>query len=1019
MTGEIPPELGGLSNLDGAGTLRDNQLTGEIPPELGGLSNLTGCLSDDNQLTGEIPPELGGLSNLQRLYLSDNRLTGCVPPRLRDVPDNDLDQLGLPFCPLSPPEASTISSVTSEMDSITISWATPLSDGGSDITAYDLRHIETDDDETVDPNWTVVEDIWTTGSGALEYTLTGLTADTQYDIQVRAENEVGDGPWSVTNTATTVSASACVAGGAVSDTVNTGLVSDCEALLSAHDTLARTGSLNWSADTPIARWDGLGVGGSPQRVTRLNLAGKGLGGTIPASLGELTMLADLNLRTNALSGPIPAELGGLTNLVRLNLHTNQLTGPVPDLSRMSNLEEMYLARNMLTGAVPAWLNGMTNMRELWLWGNELSGTIPDLSGMTSLEKLKLAANDLEGGVPEASALPANLRWLIIQENPLGGTIPDLSGMSRLTVLWLHTNGLTGEVPASHLPSSLTSLNLHSNQFSGEIPDLSGLDRLQWLRLQNNQLSGAIPSTLGDMDSLTRLWLHENMLSGPIPAWLGGLTKLQRLWLSDNMLSGEIPEELGDLATHSLVQWRLSGNRLTGCVPAGLAAIADNDFDGLGLDVCSGSQTVEEVFDRLIPGLIKDWDIPGASLAVAKDGRLVLAKGYGLANVENQDPVQPDTLFRIASISKPITAVAVLQLVGDGFLELDDRVFQILQRFQPPEGADRDPRLDDITVRHLLQHSGGWDQGRSYDPMWNTGIVEEELGVSKPVSCPDVIRFMLGQPLDFDPGTEYAYSNFGYCLLGRVIEERTGQPYEQYVKERVLAPIGVSRMHIGGTLPEDRADREATYYGFPGQELAYSAVPNTPQRVPWPDGGFHLKTMDAHGGWVASAIDLVRFATSVDGSKPPPVIGPQTVQMMVARPAPPLWQGSSYYYGMGWLVSPVGDDANWWHDGSLPGTYALLVRTHDGFAWAVLFNSRPEEWSKFGLEVDRLIWRGIGEVNVWPSWAVLFTTCFPNMVSTANLPGRVRTTAELVRACWQSATMGQKDSREIRGRIEVW
>ena len=345
----------------------------------------------------------------------------------------------------------------------------------------------------------------------------------------------------------------------------------------------------------------------------------------------------------------------------------------------------------------------------------------------------------------------------------------------------------------------------------------------------------------------------------------------------------------------------------------------------------------------------------------------MAKGYGLANVENQDPVQPDTLFRIASISKPITAVAVLQLVGDGFLKLDDRVFQILHRFQPPEGADRDPRLDDITVRHLLQHSGGWDQGRSYDPMWNTGIVEEELGVSKPVSCPDVIRFMLGQPLDFDPGTEYAYSNFGYCLLGRVIEERTGQPYEQYVKERVLAPIGVSRMHIGGTLPEDRADREATYYGFPGQELAYSAVPNTPQRVPWPDGGFHLKTMDAHGGWVASAIDLVRFATSVDGSKPPPVIGPQAVQMMVARPAPPLWQGSSYYYGMGWLVSPVGDDANWWHDGSLPGTYALLVRTHDGFAWAVLFNSRPEEWSKFGLEVDRLIWRGIGEVNVWPSY----------------------------------------------------
>ena len=168
-------------------------------------------------MTGEIPPELGGLANLTRLLLSDNRLTGCVPPRLRDVPDNDLDQLGLPFCPLSPPEASTISSVTSEMDSITISWATPLSDGGSDITAYDLRHIETDDDETVDPNWTVVEDVWTSGGDALEYTLTGLTVGTEYDIQVRAVNAVGDGPWSATVTATPTTVSTCAAGVAVSD----------------------------------------------------------------------------------------------------------------------------------------------------------------------------------------------------------------------------------------------------------------------------------------------------------------------------------------------------------------------------------------------------------------------------------------------------------------------------------------------------------------------------------------------------------------------------------------------------------------------------------------------------------------------------------------------------------------------------------------------------------------------------------------------------------------------------------
>ena len=486
------------------------------------------------------------------------------------------------------PGASAISEVSSGKGYLTVFWTAPDETDGVGTTAYDLRYIQTVDDKTVDSNWTVVEDVWTTGSGALEYTLTGLTADTEYDLQVRAVNAVGDGPWSATVTATPTAASACVTGGAVSDAANTGLVSDCEALLAAEDILAVSVSLNWAEDTPIAQWDGIRLGGASRRVTRLALPGKGLGGTVPSQLGELSMLTDLNLRTNQLSGPIPAELGDLSSLVRLNLHTNQLSGPIPDLRGLTGLEEMYLARNMLTGPVPAWLNGMTEMRELWLWGNQLSGTIPDLSGMTSLEKLKLAANDLEGGVPEASALPTNLRWLIIQENPLGGTIPDLSGMSRMTVLWLHTNGLTGEVPASHLPPNLTSLNLHSNQLSGVIPDLSGLDRLQWLRLQGNQLSGTIPSTLGEMESLTRLWLHENMLSGSIPAWLGGLTKLQRLWLSDNMLSGEIPSELGELGGHSLVQWRLGGNALTGCVPAGLAGVEDGDLERLGLLVCSDS-----------------------------------------------------------------------------------------------------------------------------------------------------------------------------------------------------------------------------------------------------------------------------------------------------------------------------------------------------------------------------------------------------------------------------------------------
>ncbi len=426
----------------------------------------------------------------------------------------------------------------------------------------------------------------------------------------------------------TIGSGSCV--GAVADPNNEGLVSDCEALLAARDVLALPNNdgepgLNWSTDTPIAEWDGVGLGGTPNRLTRIVLHNKGLNGTVPESLGRLSKLTDLNLSFNELTGPIPAELGdlynlrvlnlrtnelageipdqlgNLRNLRVLNLHSNNLSGGIPDLSRIAGLEELYLPNNAdydaddskiagsgLTGEIPMWVNGMTNMRELWLWGNSLTGSIPDLSGMTSLDKLKLANNNLTGGVPDGSKLPPNMTWLIIDRNPLGGTIPKLSSLSRLRLLWLHSNELEGSIPAgNNYPASLDDLNLRDNMLTGTIPDLTNLDNLTRLRLHNNSLSGEVPATLGGLDSLKNLWLHGNMLAGPIPAALGRLTKLQRLWLSDNMLSGQIPEELDDLAD-TLTQWRLAGNQFTGCVPAELAGVQDNDLDSLGLDVCGDS-----------------------------------------------------------------------------------------------------------------------------------------------------------------------------------------------------------------------------------------------------------------------------------------------------------------------------------------------------------------------------------------------------------------------------------------------
>ena len=298
-----------------------------------------------------------------------------------------------------PRTPTALTATGNELPGIDLSWTAPASDGGSEITAYDLRYIETSEDETVDSTWTVVEDVWTTGNGDLEYTLTGLTADTEYDLQVRAVNSVGDGPWSATVTGTPTTASACVTGGAVSDPANNpGLVSDCEDLLAARDMLAGSAMLNWAAGRPIEEWNGVTVRGTPARVGWLDLRAKGLDGSILAELGQLSGLTYLNLRTNDLSGPIPGSLGNLTNLRVLNLNGNDLTG-----------------------SIPAELGNLASLREMWLHANDLTGPIPpELGNLANLEKLKLRNNRLSGPMPGSLGNLDKLEWLVVHNNELSG-----------------------------------------------------------------------------------------------------------------------------------------------------------------------------------------------------------------------------------------------------------------------------------------------------------------------------------------------------------------------------------------------------------------------------------------------------------------------------------------------------------------------------------------------------------------------------------------------------------------------
>ena len=190
---------------------------------------------------------------------------------------------------------------------------------------------------------------------------------------------------------------------AASDVANNpGLVADCEALLSARDTLTGSAALNWPAGTPIGQWEGVILDGSPPRVTALELSSKGLSGEIPAVLGGLSHLQHVNLSKNQLSGEIPAELGNLSNLTRLVLGHNQLIGEIPpELGDLSNLQLMEIWSNQLSGEIPAELGNLTNLQWLGLSYNQLSGEIPpELGGLANLTDLYLAFNRLTGCIPE-------------------------------------------------------------------------------------------------------------------------------------------------------------------------------------------------------------------------------------------------------------------------------------------------------------------------------------------------------------------------------------------------------------------------------------------------------------------------------------------------------------------------------------------------------------------------------------------------------------------------------------------
>lgn len=335
-----------------------------------------------------------------------------------------------------------------------------------------------------------------------------------------------------------------------------------------------------------------------------------------------------------------------------------------------------------------------------------------------------------------------------------------------------------------------------------------------------------------------------------------------------------------------------------------------------------------IVDDAVQAYMAKHNVPGLSLAITKGEKLVYVKAYGKADKESGHDVTPTSLFRIASVSKSVTAIAFMKLIEEGKLSLDDKVFGNGALLGTTYGTKPySANLQAITVRHLLHHTAGAWGNSANDPMF----------LHPTMTAAQLITWTLdNQPVQRAPGTVYGYSNFGYCVLGRIVEKVTGKTYEQYVKDAVLTPAGVTAMVNGGNTLADRKPNEVKYYG-------------TPSGGPDPYA-YNIARMDAHGGWIASATDLVRLLVHADGfGSKTDMINSASITAMTT--VPPLATPSGY--ACGWSVR----GNQWWHMGSLPGTVTELARNGDNrINGAILVNLR--DGGQMANDLDILIWNTI-------------------------------------------------------------
>jgi CubicO group peptidase (beta-lactamase class C family) len=323
-------------------------------------------------------------------------------------------------------------------------------------------------------------------------------------------------------------------------------------------------------------------------------------------------------------------------------------------------------------------------------------------------------------------------------------------------------------------------------------------------------------------------------------------------------------------------------RLAVCLICVAAILADHQLLGKTPTPTGTPVPAYAPLDQAVIDFMDRCDCRSATLAVSRNGKLLFSRGYGWRDAVETKRTLPDAILRIGGVTQPITAAAVRKLIRDGKLSLDTKAFKYLN-LKPLRFANPDPRLNDITISDLLEHRGGWDS-HTFDPFTDLRAVEKSLKVTRRPRPIEIVRFMMTEPLQFDPGSQKVFSNLGYCVLGRVIEKATGKSYGNYIKEDLFRPLGIEDIKPARHFADHRDEREAWY-----------PVRDVP-----------IETMDSFGGLVASAPSLCKFLD---------------VYWVNGQPRQP------------------GDDEQWTYYGNIVATTAIVRQRPDGYNIAIIFAVR--------------------------------------------------------------------------------